>query len=178
MSTPPAVDDPIEGRQGHYAGAITRLVAFAIDVGAIWVVFTLVAAALAYSAQLILGHKVELTHYKTISGITYLVWSFVYFTYQWALAGKTVGMALVGIQVVSADGSPCRGRQAALRTLILPLSIVFFGLGLVGIVVAKDRHGFHDRVAHTAVVYSWDARAARLRWLARQEPARSATGGR
>ena len=27
------------------------------------------------------------------------------------------------------------------------------------------------RAAHTVVVYSWDARAARLRWLAKQEPA-------
>ena len=32
----------------------------------------------------------------------------------------------------------------------------------------------HDRIARTAVVYSWDARAARLRWLARQESAPTA----
>ena len=37
---------------------------------------------------------------------------------------------------------------------------------------AFGRYGFlHDRFAGTAVVYSWDARAARLRWLAKQDAA-------
>ncbi len=46
---------PIEGRQGHYAGAVSRLVAFAADVGASWGLFTLGAAALAFSIQLVSG---------------------------------------------------------------------------------------------------------------------------
>ena len=33
------------GRQGHYAGAVSRLVAFAADVGASWGVYTLGVAA-------------------------------------------------------------------------------------------------------------------------------------
>jgi hypothetical protein len=38
------------------------------------------------------------------------------------------------------------------------------GMALVGIRV----------VAKTVVVYSWDARAARLRWLAKQKPTKPA----
>lgn len=164
--------DPVTGRQGHYAGGVTRLVAFSLDIGAVWGLFTVGAAALAFSIQLVLGEKFQLTDHQAVSAIVLAVWSFVYFAYQWSLAGKTIGMALVGIQVVAADGAPCRPRQAAVRTVVLPFSFVFFGLGLVGILLTKDRHAFHDRVARTAVVYSWDARAARLRWLARREPAR------
>jgi uncharacterized RDD family membrane protein YckC len=50
------------------------------------------------------------------------------------------------------------------------LSIVVFGLGFIGILVQRERRALHDLLAGTAVIYSWDARAARLRWLARQGP--------
>ena len=85
-----------------------------------------------------------------------------------ALAGRTIGMAVLGIQVVKTDGTPIGVRQAVVRTLTLPLSFLFLGLGFLGILISRDRHALHDRLAGTAVVYSWDARAARLRWLARQ----------
>ena len=72
--------------------------------------------------------------------------------------------------VVASDRAPVTGRQAVIRTVTLPLSFLFFGLGFLGILLNKDRHAWHDRLAKTVVVYSWDARAARLRWLAKQEP--------
>jgi uncharacterized RDD family membrane protein YckC len=80
-------------------------------------------------------------------------------------------MAVLGIRVVKSDGSPVGARQAIIRTLTLPLSIIVFGLGFLGILTNPRRYAWHDRFAKTAVVYSWDARAARLRWLARQDPA-------
>ena len=164
---------PVAGRQGNYAGGVTRLVAFAADVGASWGVFTLSVAAVTFAIQLVTGTTVDLTHGRITSLITLLalvVWEFVYFAYQWSLGGKTVGMALLGIRVVGVAGDPVTGRQAVVRTLTLPVSFVFFGLGFLGILLNRDRHSWHDRFARTVVVYSWDARAARLRWLAKQEP--------
>jgi len=160
-----------ERRQGHYAGAASRLAAFAIDVGASWGLYTLGAGAVTLALSLISGKSVSLRHYEAVTGVTLALWEFVYFAYQWALSGRTIGMALFGIQVVSADGAPVRTRQAVVRTLALPLSFVLFGLGLLGILVQRERRALHDLLAGTAVVYSWDARAARLRWLAKQEPA-------
>ncbi len=165
------VAEPIEGRQGHYAGAVTRLVAFAADVGASWGLFTLGAAALAFTVQLITGSKFSLTNHQIASLVSAVIWEFLYFAYQWTLSGKTVGMAVLGIRVVKKDGSPVAARQAVIRTLTLPLSFLVFGLGFLGILTSRDRYALHDRLAGTAVVYSWDARAARLRWLARQDPA-------
>ena len=52
-------------------------------------------------------------------------------------------------------------------SLVFPLSIIVCGLGFVGILVQRDRRALHDLLAGTAVIYSWDARAARLRFLAR-----------
>jgi uncharacterized RDD family membrane protein YckC len=161
---------PVEGRQGHYAGAVTRLVAFAADVGASWGLFTLGAAALAFSVQLVTGHKFSLTNYQIASITAAVVWEFVYFAYQWALSGRTIGMAVLGIRVVAPDGSAIGPRQAVLRTVSLPLSFLLLGLGFLGILTNPRRRALHDRLAGTAVVYSWDARAARLRWLAKQEP--------
>jgi uncharacterized RDD family membrane protein YckC len=160
---------PIEGRQGNYAGAVSRLVAFAADAGASWGLFTLGAAALDFSVQLVTGGQFSLTKHPLASLIALVIWEFVYFTYQWALSGKTIGMALLGIRVVRADGSPIGWKQAVIRTVTLPLSFIVFGLGFLGILTNRHRYAWHDRFAGTAVVYSWDARAARLRWLAKQE---------
>lgn len=165
------VIEPVEGRQGHYAGAVSRLVAFGADVGASWGLFTLGAAALAFTIQLATGTKFSLANHQVASLIAAVIWEFLYFSYQWALSGKTIGMALLGIRVVKGDGTPIGARQAIIRTVTLPLSIIALGLGFLGILTNRRRYAWHDRFAGTAVVYSWDARAARLRWLARQDPA-------
>jgi len=163
--------EPVVGRQGQYAGAVSRLAAFGADVGASWGLFTLGAAALSFTIQLASGNKFSVSNHQVASLIAALVWEFVYFAYQWAISGKTIGMAVLGIRVVKSDGSPVGARQAIIRTLTLPLSIIVFGLGFLGILTNRRRYAWHDRFAKTAVVYSWDARAARLRWLARQDPA-------
>ena len=162
-------DEPVQGRQGHYAGAVTRLVAFGADVGASWGLFTVGAAALTFSIELVTGEKFSLTDHQLASLVALAMWEFLYFAYQWSLGGKTIGMAVLGIRVVRTDGMPIGPRQAVVRTLTLPLSFLLFGLGFIGILLNRDRHAFHDRLAGTVVVYSWDARAARLRWLARRD---------
>ena len=82
-------------------------------------------------------------------------------------SGKTFGMAVFGVRVVQPDGTDASWRQAIVRTLALPLSFLLLGLGFLGILVGDRRRALHDVIAGTAVVYSWDARAARLRFLSR-----------
>ena len=170
MSYAPPVE-LTEGRQGHYAGAVSRLVAFAADIGALWGLYTLGLAGLSFAAQLVTGHSLKFDHHQAVTFTALVVWSFIYFAYQWALAGKTLGMAVLGIQVVAADGTPVTTKESVIRTLTLPLSFVLFGIGFLGILIGRERRAWHDHFAGTAVVYSWDARAARLRWLAKQDPA-------
>jgi uncharacterized RDD family membrane protein YckC len=62
-----------------------------------------------------------------------------------------------------------RPKNAVVRTLAFPLSIIILGLGFLGILTGRERRALHDRIAGTSVVYAWDARAARLRWLARKD---------
>ena len=103
-----------------------------------------------------------------MADVAIVFWFFTYFAYQWTLGGKTLGMAIFGLRVVTSEGAPITGRAAVVRTITLPLSIIPAGLGLFGIVLRVDHRGWHDRFAKTCVVYDWDARAARLLWLARQ----------
>jgi uncharacterized RDD family membrane protein YckC len=158
------------GRQGHYAGAVSRLAAFAADVGASWGLYTLGAALLNAAAKLITGHSFTLANHRTAAGLVLLGWEFIYFAYQWAVSGKTLGMAVLGIQVVTRQGAPISPRQAFLRTVGLGLTLLTLGIGFLGIVYSRERRGLDDAIAGTSVVYSWDARAARLRWMARQDP--------
>lgn len=155
-------------QQGHYAGAATRLAAFAIDQGAATAIFAVASAVLTWAITLVTAGEVHWEPATWITGVTYVVWLFLYYAYPWSVSGKTLGMALVGIRVVRADGSSAGARNAVVRTLALPLSFLTLGLGFLPIVVGRERRALHDVIAGTAVVYAWDARAARLRFLARQ----------
>ena len=57
------------GRQGHYAGAASRLVAFAADVGASWGAYTLGVALLNAAVKLVTGHPFTLTNHQTAAFI-------------------------------------------------------------------------------------------------------------
>jgi uncharacterized RDD family membrane protein YckC len=160
------------GRQGNYAGAVSRLAAFAADVGASWGIYTLGVALLNTAIKLVAGHPYTLTNHQLAAFIVLTAWEFLYFAYQWAVSGKTLGMALLGLQVVTSKGGPISGRQAVFRTIGLGITLFLtLGIGFLGIVYQRDRRALNDFIAGTAVIYDWDARAARLRWIARKEGA-------
>ena len=94
-------------------------------------------------------------------------WAFTYFAYGSAVSGSTPGMALLGVRVVRAGGTAAGARRAVARTAAFPLSFLLLGLGFAGILLGANRRALHDVIAGTAVIYSWDARAARLRFLSR-----------
>lgn len=156
-------------QQGHYAGAVTRCVAFVIDQAIASAVYTATVAAVQFVIDLVTSSTFQADDYPVVLAVTYFGWLFVYYAYSWATSGKTLGMAIVGLRVVRSDGAPVSARGAALRTLALPLSFLLFGLGFLGILIGRHRRALHDRIADTAVVYGWDARGAQLRFLASEQ---------
>jgi uncharacterized RDD family membrane protein YckC len=156
-----------ESLQGKYAGFASRFVAFAVDVGVSVSVFMLGLAAISFAALVLTGKDITWHKGDIWVVVAYAVWAFVYFAHSWAASGRTVGMAAFGVRVVRDDGTEVSGRRAVVRTLALPLSFLFLGLGFVGILLGDRRRALHDVIAGTAVIYSWDARAARLRFLSR-----------
>lgn len=152
---------------GHYAGPVTRLAAYAVDAALGTALFSFGAGALVWITQLLSGDRFDVRHVGPWLGFPLLVvWGFLYFFVPLALSGRTPGMALTGLEVVRRDGSNLDVGHAALRVLVLPLSFLTLGLGFAGIVLGREHRALHDVLADTAVVYGWDARAARLRFLA------------
>jgi uncharacterized RDD family membrane protein YckC len=154
--------------QGHYAGSVSRLLAYAIDLLVSSGVFTLALAAVSYVVQIVTGNQVSWNRQNIVVVILYVAWEFFYFGYSWAVSGRTLGMAVLGVRVVRADGAAAEPRRGVVRSLVFPLSFLLLGLGFLGILVQRERRALHDLIAGTAVVYSWDARGARLRFLARE----------
>lgn len=156
-------------QQGHYAGAVTRLAAFAVDQSVATAAFAVTTAVVTWVLHLVTAGELTWEPVPAVTALLFIGWLFLYYAYPWSVSGKTFGMALLGIRVVRKDGSSASPRNAVLRTIALPLSFLTLGLGFLPIITGRHRRALHDAIAGTAVVYSWDARAARLRFLARQQ---------
>jgi uncharacterized RDD family membrane protein YckC len=157
--------------QGNYAGAVSRFLAYVIDLIVSSGMFMLALAAISYVVKIVTGKPVSWNRQDILVVIFYVAWEFFYFGYSWAASGRTLGMAVLGVRVVRADGAVAEPRRGVVRSLAFPLSILLLGLGFLGILVQRERRALHDLIAGTAVVYEWDARAARLRFLAREAEA-------
>ena len=161
---------------GHYAGPVSRFLAFLVDFAVVFGSYTLMASALTFFLSEVLG----LTHFDEygvhcrsgrLGGV-----GFLYLFVGLLIAGGSVGKGLVGIKVVGADGSPIRGGQAFVRVLTYPLSFLIFGLGLISIPFGARRLAWHDRFAKTCVVIDWGDRPAALpapltAWIAQHNAA-------
>ena len=160
-----------DGSARNYAGAVSRLTAYAIDLAVGSGLLVLILAAISYAAQIVTGHSIDWSHHGWTSGIVSVCWYFLYFGYSWAVSGRTFGMAVLGLRVVGADGADLDPWRGMVRAAAFPLSFLLFGLGFTGILFQHEHRALHDLIAGTAVLYAWDARAARLRFLARDSAA-------
>jgi uncharacterized RDD family membrane protein YckC len=150
-------------KTGRYGGPLTRLLAVMIDSAVISFGFTLVVAALVFVLNLVAPSFTP----PEVSGLAYgvglLVFSFFYLWVSYAVFGKTIGKTILGLRVVSADGhAAMSARQPFVRVITYPLSFLFLGIGLLGVVFNPQRQAWHDRFAKTAVVYDWGSRAATM----------------
>jgi uncharacterized RDD family membrane protein YckC len=150
-------------REGRYAGGATRLLALLADIAAGWGIFIALVTGLDVAVGLF-SSSFSLWHHHVVAIVASVVWGFVYFTAQWMLSGRTIGMAVLGARVVTIDGHSLTPRPAAVRALVLPISIAVVVAGLIGIFVRDDRRALHDLAAGTCVVYNWQARSAATPW--------------
>jgi len=159
---------------GRYAGPVSRLLGFAVDGAVALAIFGILTTVVAFTFRLLLGIEIDTDGGQTGWWLlTYLAWFFLYHWASLAITGRTAGKWLVGVRVVERDGSPLRGRPALVRVLTFPLSVVTLGLGLVGILIGRERRALHDVLAGSVVVYDWGDRPAEMpapltRWLERQ----------
>ena len=156
---------------GYYAGPVSRLLAYMIDS---FVVFTgagLISAAVVGSINLVLGIDLQWDWRAGVLGfVGFSAWLFLYLWIGVAISGRTLGMSVLGIKVVGREGRPVSPGHAAIRALVLPLSVVTI-VGALGVIFDQRQRALHDLAAKTAVVYDWGDRPAELpaplsQWLA------------
>jgi uncharacterized RDD family membrane protein YckC len=121
-------------------------------------VFSLCLAAISYGVQIVTGHDVSWNRSNAVVAVIFVGWQFLYYAYLWAASGRTLGMAVLGIRVVRAEGTVLNPKRAVVRAAVFPLSFLLCGLGFLGILVQCEHRALHDLIAGTAVIYSWDAR--------------------
>ena len=166
------MDTQNENYLGHYAGFASRMVAYAIDL--------VVAVAGISITWWLVNATVEMLQVREV--IDFLGWNFslgfladpldeiawrgaalvvgvgVYHIFFLTLANRTIGKAIMGLQVVPLKGGRIGIGRATLRYFGYIISIIPLFFGFVWILFSRKRQGWHDKIARTCVVYTWDAR--------------------
>ena len=75
-----------------------------------------------------------------------------YFAGMWTWRGTTVGGIVLNLKVVRYDGQPLTFPVALVRALAAAFSIIVLFLGFLWIAWSRDKQGWHDKIAGTAVV--------------------------
>lgn len=141
------------------AGAFTRILAFALDIGAMNLAFIALSALAAFVASIVFPGSAA-TPALVVGGLAWLVTGAVYLVTFWSLLGQTPGMSIVGIRVV-APGHPNVPIRLAIRRLVgSALAAIPLGLGFVGILFSDRRRGLQDVMGHTEVHYTLRERQA------------------
>jgi len=150
-----------------HAGAVSRLLAMAIDGVFVNLSFTAIVAVATLIDNAFGGGGGDASNIAiAVGSSTWLALGAVYLVGFWSLAGQTPGMRFVGIGL--AEGR-LRLRRSLRRLIGLGLSVLTFGLGFLGILFGERRRGWADRFAGTDVVYD-ERRPEPAPW-SRPEPA-------
>jgi uncharacterized RDD family membrane protein YckC len=146
--------------KGHYAGFVSRLIAYVIDlavisiiaVGTTWFV-NMVQDTLAIRALI----ENDATRF-VLGGLAVLLLSGIYFVFFWTLMGQTPGKMVMGVRVVTLDGGQLSLGRSIRRVFGYLLSALVLYVGFIWIIIDNRRQGWHDKLAGTCVIYTWDAK--------------------
>jgi uncharacterized RDD family membrane protein YckC len=152
-----AAADDVPHYRGRYAGFVSRMAAGGIDV----VVCAIGGTGLVFFAQalgaVVQGKPVgDVTIDQDIATFLISLLILVYFTASWAVTGRTVGEALMGLRVIRNDGRRVHFIRSFVRVWIGAISFAFFGLGFIWMIFDPRRRAWQDIVARTIVIYDWD----------------------
>jgi uncharacterized RDD family membrane protein YckC len=144
------------GRQGRYAGIVSRTVSVVVD--SIVLAIASIGSLFVVQAVLAMLEGVPFGDYTLDPewGIVIVAaQAAIYFTAAWAVFGRTGGEALFGLRLVRRNGREVGWARAFLRFLLTPLAYAFCGLGFAWILIDNRRRTWADIAAGTVVIYDW-----------------------
>lgn len=128
------------------AGLLYRLVAMFYD-SLLLLSVLLIATALA-----LLATKGTLHYHNPFFRTFLFLICFSFYTWFWLHGGQTLGMRAWRLRLQRIDGQPITIWQALLRFLVAIPSLALAGLGLLWILVDKDKLAWHDRISESMIV--------------------------
>ena len=128
------------------AGLFYRLVAMFYD-SLLLLSVLLIATALA-----LLVTKGTLHYHNPFFRTFLFLICFSFYTWFWLHGGQTLGMRAWRLQLQRLDGSPISIWQALLRFMVAIPSLALAGLGLLWMLIDKDRLAVHDRISESMIV--------------------------
>lgn len=173
--------------RGHYAGFVSRTIALVLDLLLVVVTQFLILLVTRlvldfFGLNELAAAIFEPTSNETPSllvSILRVVFSFIsgafllaiYLVFFWTLIDQSLGQVLIGLRVVRTNGHSMTLVPAIKRMLGYYVSFFSLGLGFLWVLIDDRRQGWHDKLADTVVVYSWNARIGRRMrdWLAGRE---------
>jgi len=81
----------------------------------------------------------------------------IYLLFFWILAGQTPGKRLMGLRIVRMNGGRMTLLVGLRRLLGYLVCLLSLGVGFLWVLIDDERRGWHDNIAGTCVVYSWEA---------------------
>ncbi|NMO52250.1 RDD family protein [Actinoplanes sp. TBRC 11911] len=133
----------------EYAGIVSRSVAYVVD--ALIVVFGVSGGiAVMGVVAMVAGAAARDIAQAAASAYVFFLPAVlaVYCAVFWLLAGRTPGMALLGVRVMRSDGRPVGWLGAFVRGILLAL----FPIGSLWLLVDRRHQAVHDKVVRTVVV--------------------------
>jgi uncharacterized RDD family membrane protein YckC len=161
-----AFDDALERIVRHHepdsetnqAGLATRLVAFAIDFGLLFAIYSLASGVIASVVSFSFGGTLSLAGAIAIGVVAYLLGGAILVLF-WALGGQTPGMRVLSIRLMQDGSRDVTLGRAIKRLFALALALLPLGLGYFWILRNPSRHAWHDTMTGTEVVYDAQQRA-------------------
>ena len=139
------------GRRQPYAGAVSRGLAFIVDM-----ILTTSVLAVALNTVLGLTSGLSTSDTKATGGVvSFLVFLITpaYFTLLWWIAGRTLGDALMGFRLCRVNGRRIGFVRAMVRCWLLLLLIPVWVIGTLPTAFRVRRRSWLDRVSGTEALY-------------------------
>jgi uncharacterized RDD family membrane protein YckC len=161
-----AFDDALERIVRHQepdsetnqAGLATRLVAFGIDFGLLFAIYSLASGVIASVVSFSFGGTLSLAGAIAIGVIAYMLGGAILVLF-WALGGQTPGMRVLSIRLMQDGSRDVTLGRAIKRLFALAFALLPLGLGYFWILRNPSRHAWHDTMTGTEVVYDAQQRA-------------------
>lgn len=141
------------------AGLATRAMAAALDLGLLFISYSLLSGVLASLISDLFGKPLSQVSVIVLSALGVIAGG-AFFVSFWALAGQTPGMRFLAIRLTHHGSRDIALGLAIRRVFAVILSLLPVALGYLVILRDPQRRAWADRVTGTKVIYDSAARSA------------------